>query len=159
MLKYKTLSDYIRSVRVLNPITVCLGEFPNHQAIPQLQLGVLQFSSVPTLSGAVSDPTAYGLSPTRLSLTSDDNCKARGYLCFWSAGYKSKVPMNPSLGSIKFLEQLTELGKAFYSLDYLLLLPVYYKGHQRIQIYSKMKRYTGQSLEQRSSVLRQFEAQ
>ena len=67
--------------------------------------------------------------------------------------------MNPSLGSIKFLEQLTELGKAFYSLDYLLLLPVYYKGNKRIQIYSTMKRSTGQRLEQTSSVLRQFEAQ
>ena len=57
MLKYKTLGDYIRRVRVLNPITVCLGEFPNYQAIPQHQLSDLKLNSVLTLSGAVSYPT------------------------------------------------------------------------------------------------------
>lgn len=57
MLKYKTLGDYIRRVRVLNPITVCLGEFPNYQAILQHQLSDLKLNSVLTLSGAVSYPT------------------------------------------------------------------------------------------------------
>ena len=33
-------------------------------------------------------------------------------------GDKSEVPTVPSLGSINLLEQVTELGKLVYSLDY-----------------------------------------
>ena len=35
------------------------------------------------------------------------------YLCFWMIGYKSEVPMTSSLGSINFLEQLTNSEKYF----------------------------------------------
>lgn len=38
--------------------------------------------------------------------------------CFWATGYKSEVPITPSLGSMNLLERLTELNKAVYSLDY-----------------------------------------
>ena len=37
---------------------------------------------------------------------------------FWSTGYSSEIPMTPSLGLINLLEQLTELRKPIYSLDY-----------------------------------------
>lgn len=40
------------------------------------------------------------------------------YLCFWLAGYKSKIATTPSLGSIKFLEQFMELRKPVYLLNY-----------------------------------------
>lgn len=39
-------------------------------------------------------------------------------LCFWLTGYKSEVPTAPSLRSINLLEQLIELRKHIYSLDY-----------------------------------------
>ena len=47
------------------------------------------------------------------------------YLYFWLIGCKSQVPMTPSLGSIKLLEQLTELRKTHLFTR----LPIYYKGY------------------------------
>lgn len=41
-----------------------------------------------------------------------------GYLCFRPSGYKSEVPMTPSLGLINLLEQFTGLRKSVYTLDY-----------------------------------------
>ena len=40
------------------------------------------------------------------------------YLYFWLTGYKSEVPMTPSLGWMELLEQLIELKKPIYSLTY-----------------------------------------
>lgn len=40
------------------------------------------------------------------------------YLCFWLAGYKSEVPMTPSLSLMNLLEQLTECRKTVFLLDY-----------------------------------------
>lgn len=40
------------------------------------------------------------------------------FLYFWPSCCRSEVPMTPSLGLINLLEELTELRKSFYSLDY-----------------------------------------
>ena len=92
------------------------------------------------------DSTGEGLSPTRLSLLQMPVTSPGCYLCFWPTGYKSEVPMTPSLDSINLLEWFTELRKPVYSLDYQFVT----KGYEKIQINSLMKRYIGQGPQQRS---------
>lgn len=68
--------------------------------------------------GTASDPTGKGLSPPRLPCTSD----ARRKLRLLPTGCKSEGPTTPSLDSINFLKQLTELRKPVYSLDYCFII-------------------------------------
>lgn len=60
----------------------------------------------------------YGLSPTRLSPTSDVVCESWWPLCFWWTGYKLEVPSIPSSGMFNFLELLMECRRTVYLLDY-----------------------------------------
>ena len=62
------------------------------------------------------------------------------YLCFWSTGYKSEVPMTLSLSLINFLGWLTELRKPIYSLDYWFIIKGYEKRYRWI---SRWKRCIG----------------
>lgn len=51
------------------------------------------------------------------------------YLCFWSTGHKWEVPMILSLGSMNFLERLTELRQPICSLGYLFIVKDF-KGYE-----------------------------
>jgi len=45
-----------------------------------------------------------------------------------SLGYKSEVPMTPSLGSETWLEWLTELRETFYLIDHWFIIKQYASG-------------------------------
>ena len=75
----------------------------------------------------------------RLPSTSDAVTSPGCHLCCWLTGHKSEVFMTSSLGSIHLPEQLTELRKTCL----LTLLPIYYKGYQRIQVKWKWKSLSG----------------
>ena len=54
----------------------------------------------------------------------------RSSLCFWPIGYRSEVPMTPSLGLINLLEQLTGLRNICFHLPYIGNYKVaYYRGY------------------------------
>jgi len=94
------------------------GRFPpQHQAILEQQLGVLQVNSILTL------PIQNIIRFHKLRGQSH-----KTVLCFWHQSQaqdwladKSEVPMTLSLDSINLLTQLTELRKPVYSLDYLFI--------------------------------------
>ena len=59
------------------------------------------------------------------------------HLCFWSTSYRLEVPIAPTAsGSINMLEQLIELRKPVYSLDYWFITK-----HVKGMINSQMKKY------------------
>lgn len=66
------------------------------------------------------------------------------YLYFWPTGYGWEVPKTPSFGSVNLLEQLTELRKHIYSLEYWSIKRIFVRNSQTEVKYSA--RYEGRAL-------------
>lgn len=80
------------------------------------------------------------------SLDFSGQSKSMFYLYFWSTDYKLEVPMTSSLDSINLLEQLKELNKIFYSLDYQFITKDFCSGTPRWKRYTEQCMRKGQVL-------------
>ena len=122
-LLYRTYKGKPMSFGFLDPVPKCMrvgvptqaNNSPTPPGCP-----ATQFTSILTLStqGEHEIPLVKGSAPQDRpplqTLITSLGC----YLYFWLTGYKSEVPIIPSLSSINLVDWLTELGKLIYSLDY-----------------------------------------
>ena len=108
-----------RNSFICRGLTLCSNSAPNSSVwvFSWHQLGVLQFNSIwHYLPG---DSIRFHRLRAQSHKTAPHfRCQSQVQVCFWPTGYKSEVPIIPSLGSINLPEQLIELPKPVYSLDY-----------------------------------------
>lgn len=127
MASSKAMNDFFLPLKGFwSSIPVCVCVFHTYKAILRHQLGVLQVSSVLTLS--TSDPTGQVLSPARLPQPHFRH-QSQGQVITWPViltnRLEIRVPVSPFLGLFNLLEGLTELRNILLARS-----PVYYKGYK-----------------------------